>query len=421
MEKIILHIDMNSYFASVEQQANPFLRGKAIGVTGKRTERSVVAAASREAKKLGVRTAMSTWEAKRVLPSMILVMGDPEKYSDITRRFNAIFFEFTHLVERFSVDESFLDITDSARDFLGATIIAQTIKTRLREECGGYVTCSVGIASNKPMAKLASDRMKPDGLVVVLPGRETELLDASRLEDVCGIGPRMAVRLNALGIFSFPQLRAYPLDRLVGEFKSYALRLHDIAHGRGDATVSPGEVDPKSVGHSYTLPTNVKDPPVIRRYLLTLCDKVAWRLRRDGFATRCVTAYVRYGDFSGECLPFFPRSTPCKRVMATAPGLAPHSFAQTFSPARAASDTTMSSEIKMTEFLHSSFCIPHFALHSNSPSSTCRDGSGFPSFDSTVTTICVYASYFPAPESVEADHSSTHSPTSFVTKSPTEK
>lgn len=295
-----MHIDMNSYFASVEQQANPFLRGKAIGVTGKRKERSVLATASREAKALGVKTAMSTWEAKKVLPSLILVMGDPEKYGDITRRFNAIFREFTDLVEQFSVDESFLDVTEAAQDYFGATMIAQMIRVRLAEECGERITASIGVGPNKLMAKLASERVKPDGLTVVHPGRELDLLDQCDLEDLCGIGPRIAERLNDMGIRTFKQLRERPLDDLAREFKSYGLWLHEAAHGRGDDEVNPDADDPKSVGHSYTLPTNAEDSETVRRYLLTLCDKVGWRLRRDGFAARCVTAYVRYGDFSGD-------------------------------------------------------------------------------------------------------------------------
>lgn len=300
MDKIILHIDMNSYFASVEQQANPFLRGKPIGVTGKRTERSVVAAASREAKKAGVKTAMSTWEAKRILPSIKLVMGDPEKYGDITRRFNAIFHEFTHLVEPFSVDESFLDITDSACDYLGATVIAQMIRQRLREECGEWITASIGIAANKPMAKLASERIKPDGLVIAPPNRVLALLDDSELEDLCGIGPRIAARLRGMGISSFCELRARPLADLVAQFHSYGEWLHHAAYGQGDDLVSPNADDPKSYGHSYTLPSNATDPRVVEHYLLAQCDKVAWRMRRDGCAAHGVTAYLRFGDLSGN-------------------------------------------------------------------------------------------------------------------------
>ena len=299
MNRIILHIDMNSYFASVEQQANPFLRGKAIGVTGKRKERSVVAAASREAKKLGVKTAMSTWEAKRILPSIILVAGDPEKYGDITRRFNAIFRDYTPLVEQFSVDESFLDVTDVAQDYLGATAIALAIRERLRVECGDFITASIGVAPNKLLAKLASETIKPSGLTVVRPHEAIALLDRCALQDLCGIGPRIADRLGDLGIHSFAQLRQFPLDKLAAEFKSYGLWLHNAAHGIGDDIVSPDAEDPKSVGHSYTLPADTSDPTVVQRHLLALCDKVAWRLRRDGFSARCVTAYVRFGDFSG--------------------------------------------------------------------------------------------------------------------------
>lgn len=290
---------MNSYFASVEQQANPFLRGKAIGVTGKRKERSVVAAASREAKRLGVKTAMSTWEAKRILPSIILVAGDPEKYGDITRRFNAIFRDYTPLVEQFSVDESFLDVTDVAQDYLGATAIALAIRERLRVECGDLITASIGVAPNKLLAKLASETVKPSGLTVVRPHQAIDLLDRSSLQDLCGIGPRIADRLNDLGIRSFAQLRQFPLSKLAAEFKSYGLWLHNAAHGIGDDIVSPDAEDPKSVGHSYTLPADTNDPKIVQRHLLALCDKVAWRLRRDGFAARCVTAYVRFGDFSG--------------------------------------------------------------------------------------------------------------------------
>ncbi len=291
---------MNSYFASVEQQANPFLRGKAIGVTGKRKERTVVAAASREAKKLGVKTAMSTWEAQRILPSIILVAGDPEKYGDITRRFNTIFRDYTDLVEQFSVDESFLDVTDTAKDYLGATAIALTIRDRLRQECGELITASIGIAPNKLLAKLSSERVKPDGITVTQPHQLISLLDSVELQDICGIGPRIADRLDRMGIRTVRQLREHRLDELVAEFKSYGYWLHHAAHGRGDDEVNPNAEDPKSVGHSYTLPTNTDDPHVVSHYLLTLCDKVAWRLRRDGFAAKCVTVYFRYGDFSGD-------------------------------------------------------------------------------------------------------------------------
>lgn len=298
MDNIILHIDMNSFFASVEQQANPFLRGKPIGVTGKRTERSVVAAASIEAKRLGVKTAMSTWEAKRICPQLILVAGDSEKYSQIHHQFNTILCEFTDRVEPFSVDESFADITRVAQDDLGAICVAQTIRARLHEVCGECVTASIGIAPNKILAKLASDMVKPNGITLIRPRDAISLLDRTALQDICGIGPRVAAHLEMLGILNVKQLREYPLELLVREFKSFGPWLHNVAHGRGDDFVTPVADEQKSYGHSYTLPRDTSDPTVVRRYLLRLCDKVAWRLRRDGVSARCVTAYVRFGDFS---------------------------------------------------------------------------------------------------------------------------
>lgn len=300
MQKIILHIDMNSYFASVEQQANPFLRGKPIGITGKRSERSIIATASIEAKKLGVKTAMSTWQAKRICPNLILIAGDPEKYSEITHRFNKLFFEFTPLVEQFSVDESFLDITEQAKDWFGAVYLAQQLRERLREECGEWITASIGIAPNKLLAKLSSDLVKPNGITLTREEDAVARLDSVKLTDLCGIGPRMGARLNNLGIMNFKKLREFPLEELVEEFDSYGYWLHEAAHGREVSEVSSEEADPKSIGHSYTLPTDTSDPVLMQRYLLGMCEKVAWRMRRDGFVTNAVSIYVRYGDFSGK-------------------------------------------------------------------------------------------------------------------------
>ena len=215
VHKIILHIDMNSYFASVEQQANPFLCGKPIGITGKRSERSIVATASIEAKKLGVKTAMSTWQAKKICPSLILITGDPEKYSEITHRFNKLFFEFTPLVQEFSVDESFLDITEQAKDWFGAVYLAHSLRERLKEECGERITASIGIAPNKLLAKLSSECVKPNGITLTRKEDAITRLDSVQLTDLCGIGPRMGRRLNDLGIRNFKQLREFPREELV--------------------------------------------------------------------------------------------------------------------------------------------------------------------------------------------------------------
>jgi DNA polymerase IV len=305
--RIILHIDMNSYFASVEQQANPFLRGKPIGVTGKAKDaasgkpvRSIISAASLEAKHMGIKGIMSTWQAKRDCPSLIFVQGDMTKYTDITKRFNIIFQRYTDRVEVFSIDESFLDITESAKDYLGAIAIAQMIKHDLKKYCGERITCSIGIAKNKLMAKLASEQVKPDGLTAIRPGKEESFLNTCELQDLCGIGPRINNRLFTIGITTFQELRNTPLTLLEKEFKSYGHWLFNAARGRGDNNIISELADPKSMGHSYTLPEDTYDEATLRRTLLGLADKVAWRLRRDGFSSKLVRAYVRYGDFTGN-------------------------------------------------------------------------------------------------------------------------
>ncbi len=310
MNRIIIHIDMNSYFASVEQQANPFLRGKPIAVTGKAQERSVITTASIEAKALGIKTAMSTWEAKRIVPSLILINGDPEKYSEITHRFNAIYREFTPRLQYFSVDETFLDVTEEAEDYLGATMIAQAIRQRLHEECGERITASIGIGPNRLMAKLASESVKPNGFTVVKPQDVLSLLDRSDLKDLCGIGSRIEKRLHNMGLKTFAQIRQCDPKRLEEEFNRYGRWLWEAAWGRESKTIisavdkfgigAENKRDIKSIGHSYTLPSDATDLKTVKRYLLGLCDKVAWRLRRDGFRARCVHTYIRYGDFSGD-------------------------------------------------------------------------------------------------------------------------
>jgi len=291
---------MNSYFASVEQQANPFLRGKPIGITGKRTERSIIATASIEAKRLGVKTAMSTWQAKKICPSLILITGDPEKYAEITNRFNTLFLEFTPHIEKFSVDESFLDITEEAKDWFGAVCLAQHLRERLKETCGEHITASIGIANNKLIAKLSGELVKPNGLTLTRPEEAIALLDRSPLDNLCGIGNGTHQKLSRLGITTFKHLREYPLEILIQEFQSYGYWLHEAAHGRDNSEMQTETKDPKSVGHSYTLPHDTWDPLVMQQYLLGMCEKIAWRLRRDGFVSKNISIHIRYGDFSGH-------------------------------------------------------------------------------------------------------------------------
>ncbi len=318
MSKIILHIDFNSYFASVEQQANPFLRNKPIAVAGKgkysidiyRKNRSridvhrqslyrtVVTTASKEAKALGVKTAMASTEAKKVCPELIIIPGDPRKYGDITNRFMNILERYASQVERFSTDEGFADITVAARDYFGATFIGQQIRRDIRNECGSFATVSIGVANNKTLAKLASESCKPNGLTVIHPDHAISFLDKQDLAAVCGIGPRIEKRLNKMGITDFPSLRNAKLEHLVREFNSYGFFLYDVARGIGSDELSESE-NPKSVGNSYTFPHDLINEKDIKKQLLAICDKVANRLRKQSFFATHISVYARYKDFGG--------------------------------------------------------------------------------------------------------------------------
>jgi len=295
VDKIILHIDFNSYFATVEQQANPRLRGKPIGVTGgDRMKRTVLGAASVEAKKFGVKTGMQIWEAKRLCPQIILVSGDSDKYLETTKRFINIIKDYSPYVEVFSIDECFLELPPLAPS---PVTLAKEIKQRIRSEIGEWITCSIGISYNKLMAKLAGSLNKPDGLVVIASEEEAiKVLDGVPLDEICGIGGRIKVRLNKMGLFNFKQLRAVPLDLLLFEFKSYGNFLYDASRGIDKRPVIPfyekGEV--KSVGHRHTIDHDTDDSKEIKQILLKLTEMVSRRLRAKKLVGRTVHCWIRY-------------------------------------------------------------------------------------------------------------------------------
>lgn len=309
-----MHVDFNSYFASVEQQANPHLRGKPIAVAGKappknadsRTlhdglRRSVVATASREAKTRGVKTGMATWEAKKICPELIIVPGDPQKYSELTNRLLTVCRKHADVVEQFSTDEVFLDITAAARNYFGASMMALIIRRDLRASCGDVCTVSIGIAPNKLVAKLASESIKPNGLTVVRPEEVESFVKSRPLKDFCGLGRRIEKRLEALGVISVETLRTLPRARLVELFKQYGEWLADASHGISrDPVVDDGGAAPKSIGYSYTFPRDLVTAHDVRKNLVALSDRVGIRLRSQGLIATRISAYVRYGDFTSD-------------------------------------------------------------------------------------------------------------------------
>lgn len=286
MLRVILHIDMNSYFASCEQQANPFLRGKPIGICEHLG--GIIIAPSIEAKKFGIKTGMPVWEAKKLYPKIELFYTDPDKYRETTRRFLNIFYTYTEKVEKYSIDEAFLDLTDDVKDFLDpwaeAERIALEIKSKMKKQVGDWIKCSVGIGPNKLIAKIASEFKKPDGLSVVRPEQKELLYDKLALTDIPGIASRTQRTLNKLGIYTLKNLRDYPESRLVAHFGIGGYHLHkmgqlegswkeDIAHGEDE------EEQNKSVGHAYTLPKVNADSKVALQVLYKLSEMVGRRLR----------------------------------------------------------------------------------------------------------------------------------------------
>jgi DNA polymerase-4 len=295
-ERVIMHVDMNAFFASVEQQADPALRGKPIAVIG--TGRTVVTTASYEARAFGVKTGMNTWQARQACPQITFVVGDNRKYAATSTRIVAMMRDYTPLVEVFSIDEAFLDITGSLNLFGSAEHIAFLLKARIRHEFG--LTCSIGIATNKLLAKLASDMQKPDGLTIIAPEQVTTVLEKLPVTELCGIGKKVAQQLASFGILTCGQLGRYPVDVLKRRFGVNGERLVMMGRGSDDSPVVPPEeeAEVKSVGHSMTLERDVTGRDALAKHLLQLAEMVGRRARRYGVAGKTVHLTIRYGDFS---------------------------------------------------------------------------------------------------------------------------
>jgi DNA polymerase-4 len=286
---------MDAFYAAVEQRDRPELRGRPVIVGAEPRGRGVVSAASYEARRYGVHSAMPIGEAYRRCPHGVYLPVDMAKYAGVSAEIMAILGEFTPLVEPLSLDEAFLDVTGSAALFGPPREIARTIKARIRGEVG--LTASAGVAPNKFLAKVASDLEKPDGLVEVLPGKEAVFLRDLPIARLWGVGPTAEAGLADLGIRTIGQLADLPRARLETRLgKSFGAHLHDLAHGRDDRPVQPWE-DPKSVGAEETFGRDTHDLTRLRATLLAQADRVASELRGLGLAGRTVTLKLRFADF----------------------------------------------------------------------------------------------------------------------------
>ena len=298
LDRTVLHIDMDAFFAQVEQATNPKLRGKPIAVVG-RKKRTVIVTSSYEARAEGVKTGMTVGEGLRACPGLILVAGNNHKYIDTSVRIIAILREFSPEVEVYSIDEAFVDVTGSLRLFGGAGAIARRIKARTAGEMG--LTCSIGIAPNKLLAKLASGLEKPDGLVVIKKDDIPKLMEGLPIGKMFGIGKKTERKLRSLGIETCGDLGRYPRSILKKKFGIIGEHLHHMGLGTDESPVVPlGEEEAaKSIGHSMTFPEDVEDIDGLKSYLLLLSGKVGRRARRWGCSGRTVSLYVRFSDFSG--------------------------------------------------------------------------------------------------------------------------
>ena len=290
----VLHVDMDAFYASVEVRRRPELRGKPV-IVGGVGPRGVVSSASYEAREYGVRSAMPGSRAQRLCPHGIFLPPDFAAYTAASRAVMAIFRDVTPLVEPLSLDEAFLDVAGAVRLLGRPAVIAAAIRQRVVAEQG--LTCSVGVASTKFIAKLGSTRAKPDGLVVVPAARTLEYLHPLPVDALWGVGEKSAEALRRLGLRTVRDVAEAPpglLRRALGE--AAAAHLHELSGGRDPRVVVPHQPE-KSIGAETTFDTDVADPAVIRQALLALAGKTAGRLRRAGQAGRTVTLKVRLSDF----------------------------------------------------------------------------------------------------------------------------
>jgi DNA polymerase-4 len=290
----ILHLDLDAFFASVEQLADPALRGRPV-VVGGLGNRGVVAAASYEARRFGIHSAMPMARARRACPDAVFLSPRFDAYSDASAQIMAVLRDVTPLVEPLSLDEAFLDVAGARRSLGSGPEIGQRLRRRVKEETG--LTASVGAATTKLLAKLASDLAKPDGLLVVEPGGELDFLHPLPVTRLWGVGPATRKRLERYGVATVGDLARLPESTLVRALGASAgAHLHALAWNRDDRAVEPDRAM-KSIGHEETFATDRTDSAGLERDALRMADAVAARLRGSSKTARTVQIKVRYGDF----------------------------------------------------------------------------------------------------------------------------
>lgn len=293
--KTILHIDFDSFFASVEQQHNPSLRNKPLGVTAT-NGRNCIIASSREAKALGIGTATRVHDARKLCPTINLIGADFRKYWQESQKFIKICKDYSPYVEVFSIDELFMDVTKTMHFFGGVDTLIAHIKHRIAAEIGHYITVSVGVAQNKMLAKLGSGLHKPNGITKITHENILDIYKTTPLTAICGIGHGLFARLQTMGIATLIQLRTIPLSALIAEFGTVAgTFLQNVGLGLDENPVIPYTQAPsvKSVGRQYCLPENQYDKHIVLQNIYELCEEVCIKLRRLSKKARSAGVSIR--------------------------------------------------------------------------------------------------------------------------------
>ncbi|MBI3805697.1 MAG: DNA polymerase IV [Nitrospirae bacterium] len=291
---MILHVDMDAFYASIEERERPELKGKPVIVGGSPERRGVVAAANYKAREFGVHSAMPSSKAFRLCPAAIFLPSRIDYYAAVSEQIHQILQAYTPLIEPISLDEAFLDITASEKRYGGAESIGKAVKQKIKAEL--RLIASVGIAPNKFVAKVASDLGKPDGFVVVRPEEVQAFLDPLPVGRLWGVGKVTGRLLQQKGIDTIQQLRQQPPRKLHDLLGKWGDHLWELAHGRDDRAVLPDQ-EAKSISHETTFETDHRSFPLLRAYLVELTEQVARRLRRHGLRARTVEVKIRFADF----------------------------------------------------------------------------------------------------------------------------
>jgi DNA polymerase-4 len=300
MSRLIFHVDMDAFFVSVEELFDPSLKGKAVVVGGQRDERGVVSAASYEARKFGVHSAMPLRTAAKQCPHAIFVDGHPELYQEYSHKARAVLRDFSPAVEMASIDEAYLDMTGTERLHGPALQSAHKLHQQMKERTG--LNCSIGIGSSRLMAKISSDKAKPNGILYVLPGQEQSFLAPLDVGKIPGVGKVTKARLNQIGIMQIGDLLKVEESVLEENFGKWGADLRGKARGEDAGAWFEGEVgaewEAKSISHEHTFNHDTAELAKLESTLAHLCEKVCRRLREQNFSARTIQLKLRYTDFS---------------------------------------------------------------------------------------------------------------------------